>query len=85
MADVQNSTPEPQPDVEADTAGRASDASESSELPRNRTPEALRALAEAAERRSKMAELWPNEHGGRGGLDPIRYGDWEKNGLAVDF
>ncbi len=53
--------------------------------PRNRTPEALRALAEAAERRSKMAEVWPNEHGGRGGLDPIRYGDWEKNGLAVDF
>jgi hypothetical protein len=25
------------------------------------------------------------EHGGRGGLDPVRYGDWEINGLAIDF
>ena len=25
------------------------------------------------------------EIGGRGGLDPTRYGDWEKGGLAVDF
>jgi hypothetical protein len=27
----------------------------------------------------------PREHGGRGGLDPTRYGDWEKKGIAVDF
>jgi hypothetical protein len=26
-----------------------------------------------------------NEVGGRGGLDPTRYGDWEINGLASDF
>ncbi len=25
------------------------------------------------------------EIGGRGGLDPIRYGDWEKGGKCVDF
>lgn len=25
------------------------------------------------------------EIGGRGGLDPVRYGDWEKGGIAVDF
>ena len=25
------------------------------------------------------------EVGGRGGLDPTRYGDWEKNGRAYDF
>ena len=25
------------------------------------------------------------ETGGRGGLDPTRYGDWEKNGRAIDF
>ncbi|MFP6745736.1 MAG: DUF1674 domain-containing protein [Alphaproteobacteria bacterium] len=25
------------------------------------------------------------EIGGRGGLDPTRYGDWEKGGRAVDF
>jgi hypothetical protein len=27
----------------------------------------------------------PEEIGGRGGLDPTRYGDWEKNGRCVDF
>ncbi len=27
----------------------------------------------------------PVEIGGREGLDPVRYGDWEKNGIAVDF
>ncbi|MCP5366753.1 MAG: DUF1674 domain-containing protein [Hyphomicrobiales bacterium] len=25
------------------------------------------------------------EIGGRGGLDPSRYGDWEKNGRCIDF
>ncbi|WP_255536245.1 DUF1674 domain-containing protein [Pacificimonas pallii] len=25
------------------------------------------------------------EVGGRKGLDPTRYGDWEKGGIAVDF
>jgi len=25
------------------------------------------------------------EIGGRGGPDPTRYGDWEKNGRCVDF
>ena len=27
----------------------------------------------------------PEEIGGRGGLDPTRYGDWEKNGRCIDF
>ena len=27
----------------------------------------------------------PKEVGGRGGLDPTRYGDWEKAGRCVDF
>lgn len=27
----------------------------------------------------------PNEVGGRIGLDPTRYGDWEKNGRCIDF
>lgn len=22
---------------------------------------------------------------GRDGLDPVRYGDWENNGIAIDF
>ncbi|AAO28229.1 DUF1674 domain-containing protein [Xylella fastidiosa subsp. fastidiosa] len=25
------------------------------------------------------------EVGGRGGLDPVRYGDWEKDGRCIDF
>lgn len=25
------------------------------------------------------------EIGGRGGLDPVRYGDWEKDGRCIDF
>lgn len=45
---------------------------------------AKRALAEAAARR-KADPLRPVEHGGRNGPDPVRYGDWEKKGLAVDF
>lgn len=27
----------------------------------------------------------PTEIGGRGGLDPTRYGDWEKAGRCIDF
>ena len=50
-------------------------------------PAAKRALAEAEERR-KVAEgktPLPPELGGRDGPEPVRYGDWEKKGLAVDF
>lgn len=51
------------------------------------TPEARRALAEAAERRKGQgAEAQkPAEHGGRQGADPTRFGDWEKGGIASDF
>ncbi len=48
-------------------------------------PAARRALAEAAERRGKLGPDRPREIGGRGGEDPVRYGDWEVKGLAVDF
>lgn len=27
----------------------------------------------------------PREIGGRAGLEPTRYGDWEKNGRCIDF
>ena len=46
---------------------------------------AERALAEAAERRRLAEEARPREIGGRGGLEPARYGDWEVKGLASDF
>ncbi len=32
-----------------------------------------------------VAPLPAVEVGGRGGLDPTRYGDWEKNGRCIDF
>jgi len=56
--------------------------------PRVLTPEAQRALAEAEERR-RLAEAQtaqaPREIDGRGGLDPVRYGDWEVKGITSDF
>lgn len=49
-------------------------------------PAAQRALAEAEARRAAAAAPdLPPEHGGRGGPDPVRYGDWEKKGIAIDF
>ena len=49
---------------------------------------ARRALAEAESRRQEIDEVTrrqPAEKGGRGGLDPARYGDWEIKGLTSDF
>ncbi|MFY8039457.1 MAG: DUF1674 domain-containing protein [Bosea sp. (in: a-proteobacteria)] len=51
---------------------------------------ALRALAEAAERKAALdaraAELTQErEIDGRGGLEPVRYNDWEVKGIASDF
>ena len=48
-------------------------------------PAAERALAEAAERRNAARSASPPEVHGRGGLEPVRYGDWEVKGLASDF
>ena len=49
-------------------------------------PEAQRALAEAdARRKAAKAKNLPKELGGRDGPEPVRYGDWEKKGIAVDF
>ena len=49
-------------------------------------PEAQRALAEAeARRKAEKALDLPPELGGRDGPEPVRYGDWEKKGIAVDF
>ncbi len=47
---------------------------------------AARALTEAEARRLAKKPVVPvRELGGREGLEPVRYGDWEKKGLAVDF
>ncbi|MFO1209082.1 MAG: DUF1674 domain-containing protein [Amaricoccus sp.] len=47
---------------------------------------AARALAEAEARRAAApATILPAEVGGRDGPEPVRYGDWERRGIAVDF
>lgn len=51
-------------------------------------PAAQRALREAEERRQaaeRDAEPRPRELAGRKGPEPVRYGDWETKGIAVDF
>uniref|UniRef100_Q07VP4 DUF1674 domain-containing protein n=1 Tax=Rhodopseudomonas palustris (strain BisA53) TaxID=316055 RepID=Q07VP4_RHOP5 len=52
------------------------------------SPAAQRALAEAAERRAKAAaeaHAAAKEVDGPKGLEPTRYGDWERKGIASDF
>jgi hypothetical protein len=75
-----NDTPDttPVPPVEGAAPGKAL------------SPEAQRALAEAVQRRQEIdaraAELAKTpEHQGRGGLEPVRYADWEVKGIAADF
>ena len=49
-------------------------------------PPARRALAEAEARRKAAAPLdLPPELGGRDGPEPVRFGDYERKGIAVDF
>ena len=49
-------------------------------------PAAQRALAEAEARRLAAKDMaLPPELGGRDGPEPVRYGDWERKGIAVDF
>ncbi|SEN31871.1 Protein of unknown function [Pseudorhodobacter antarcticus] len=56
--------------------------------PANLAPAAQRALAEAAARRAQAdakTAAMPKELGGRDGPEAVRYGDWEKKGIAIDF
>jgi hypothetical protein len=57
---------------------------------RKLTPEAERALAEARARKAEIDRAAAQakaekEINGRGGLEPVRYGDWEVKGIASDF
>jgi len=70
-----------------DEAKPAGTATARTDLP----PAAIRALAEAQERR-RLRELEeskagpkPKEINGPKGLEPTRYGDWERKGIASDF
>lgn len=72
-----------------DAAGRGAPGSAASPPAAKPLPAAAeRALAEAAARRAARDAApsdRPRETGGRSGPDPVRYGDWEKDGLASDF
>jgi hypothetical protein len=50
------------------------------------SPAARRALEEAQARRlaAEVTAAEP-EQGGPKGLEPTRFGDWERKGIAVDF
>lgn len=68
------------------TETKAIETQPAAQAPSPLAPAAQRALAEAeARRKAAAAERRPEERGGRGGLDPARYGDWEVKGLASDF
>lgn len=72
----------------SDAAATAADSGSASPDAKARPiPEAAkRALAEAEERRRRAAGASAApERNGRGGLDPVRYGDWEVKGIAADF
>ncbi len=51
------------------------------------TPAAQRALdeAEARRRAAKADAPAEKEINGRGGAEPVRFGDWEVKGIATDF
>lgn len=52
------------------------------------TPEAKRALAEAKTRRKQAEERVQNEKPKENcsrPVEPTRYGDWERKGIAYDF
>jgi len=56
------------------------------------SPEAKRALAEAAARRAEQSEKEArleaqraNEKGGPKDIEPTRFGDWERQGRTYDF
>ena len=51
------------------------------------SPAARRALEEAAARKAAEAAEAERlaEQGGPAGLEPTRFGDWERKGIAVDF
>ena len=68
--------------------GNRNSRGEPSDIVRRRIEEAAaRALAEAEARRNLQAAPpeRPREIDGRGGAEPVRYGDWEVKGLASDF
>jgi hypothetical protein len=70
------------------TLREQSDKFAAKELPTELKPAARRALEEAKRRRAEIDAVsarLPREYGGRKGPEPVRFGDWEKKGIASDF
>lgn len=49
------------------------------------TPKSPEKTHDTPQKPGEKPKTPPKEIGGRGGLDPVRYGDWESNGKCVDF
>lgn len=50
------------------------------------TPKPNRKHNKSASTQESDKDIYPKEFGGRKqGLEPTRYGDWEKNGRCIDF
>ena len=76
-----------QPDQVDDPASAHEPATEA-QVKKPLAPAAQRALAEAAARRVEIDRCLkdrPKEWRGPKGPEPIRYGDWERKGIASDF
>ncbi|HET8818848.1 MAG TPA: DUF1674 domain-containing protein [Xanthomonadaceae bacterium] len=55
------------------------------QIPEPATPPEAQAPLPGATPVANGGVVADTEVGGRGGLDPVRYGDWEKNGRCIDF
>jgi hypothetical protein len=49
------------------------------------SPEILKENSEPTAPPTQLEAPLPKEIGGRGGAEPTRFGDWEKNGRCIDF
>ncbi len=84
---IDAAAPDPKPNASHATASglAADDQGDPGDVAAN-----VRAEAETLEVRSSpdgdaVRTEPPREIGGRDGLEPTRYGDWEKNGRCIDF
>lgn len=80
------SKPESAPDPVRDHRPQSGDVIKLSELLQGRDGEEADQAASAPEEVTQAVGAAVPEIGGRkNGLDPTRYGDWEKDGRCIDF
>ncbi len=65
--------------------GETPHATDADDAPVASQPASAQVVAEADTSEETPQTTVPHEIGGRGGLDPTRYGDWEKDGRCIDF